>query len=361
MIQSQTARPDPQFWRGRRVLVTGHTGFKGGWLALWLKSMGADVTGYALAPENDEGIFTAAAVGSGMTPVTGDIRDLSRLRQCISLMRPEVVFHLAAQALVRRAHRDPHTTYATNVTGTAKVLDAAKTYPFVRAVVVVTSDKVYENTEGDRPFREDDHLGGLEPYGVSKASAEMVTAAFRHGLNGEGPAVATARAGNVIGGGDWGEDRLVPDAMRAFRRGTPLEIRNPASIRPWQHVLDPLCGYLLLAERLYAGDPKARTAWNFGSQESADVTSLANRVVDHWNNAGGRPHAVWTTVSQTDAPYEARSLRLDSTKAMTELGWRPRLPLAQAIEWTVDWYIHQAHGASMDGPSRAMIDAYSRP
>jgi len=360
MPQTQLTLPNPQFWRGRRVLITGHTGFKGGWLALWLKHMGADVTGYALPPENGDGIFIAADVGRGMTPVTGDIRDISRLKQCISLMRPEIVFHLAAQAIVRRAHRDPHTTYAINVSGTAKVLDAAHAYPFVKTVVVVTSDKVYENTAADRPFREDDRLGGLEPYSVSKASAEMVTAAFRHNLGDHPLAIATARAGNVIGGGDWGEDRLIPDAIRAFRHGMPLEVRNPISTRPWQHVLDPLCGYLLLAERLTQGDRSWRTAWNFGSAISTDVAQLADIVVEHWNKTGGSPAAAWHATLQHGAPYEARSLRLDSSKAMMELGWRPRLPLTQAIEWTVDWYLHQAHGVPMEGPSLAMIDTFMR-
>ncbi|TAK98958.1 MAG: CDP-glucose 4,6-dehydratase [Rhodospirillaceae bacterium] len=360
MPDAPATLPNAQFWRGRRVLITGHTGFKGGWLALWLKLMGAEVTGYALPPEHGDGIFAAAAVGAGMTPVTGDIRDHSRLRECLLLMRPEIVFHLAAQALVRRAHRDPLTTYATNVTGTAKVLEAIRSVSFVRSVVIVTSDKVYENHGEDRPFREDDRLGGVEPYGVSKASAEMVTGAFRQSLGNNLPAVATARAGNVIGGGDWGEDRLIPDAIRAFRHGVALEVRNPASTRPWQHVLDPLSGYLLLAERLTQGEAKWRSAWNFGGEESVSVKDLADRLTEHWNGASGSPTAAWIAIPETGAPYEARALRLDSSKALAELGWRRRLPLAQAVEWTADWYIHQARGTPMDGPSMAMIDAYMR-
>jgi len=360
MADAFSSLPQPAFWRGRRVLITGHTGFKGGWLALWLKHMGAEVTGYALAPEHSDGIFSAARVGNGMTPVTGDIRDASRFRQCLSLMRPEIVFHLAAQALVRRAHRDPLTTYATNVTGTANVLEAVRVSPFVRVAVVVTSDKVYENTEVGRPFREDDRLGGVEPYGVSKAAAEMVTTAFRHSLGGNVPAVASVRAGNVIGGGDWGEDRLVPDAMRAFRHGMSLEVRNPHSTRPWQHVLDPLCGYLVLAERLAHGDAKWRAAWNFGADQSETVEKLAEHMVRHWNVSGGRPSGKWEAIPQASAPYEAKSLRLDSGKALAELGWRQRLMFTQALEWTVDWYLHQARGEAMEAPSLAMIDAYMR-
>jgi CDP-glucose 4,6-dehydratase len=349
--------PDPAFWMRRRVLVTGHTGFKGGWLSLWLARMGAIVTGYALPPEHLHGIYHAAQVGAQITPVTGDLKDRSRLRHCIDIVRPQIIFHLAAQALVRRAHRDPVGTYVTNVAGTAEVLEAARLFPFVRAIVVVTSDKVYENRDDGRAFREDDPLGGHEPYGISKAAAEMVVTAFRRSMGGDGPAVATVRAGNVIGGGDWGEDRLVPDAMRAFASGMPLQVRNPGSTRPWQHVLDPLCGYIQLAERLMGGDPAWQQAWNFGADESHPVGTLVEHMAARWNDTGLGP-ASWMSQPAVDAPYEARTLGLDSAQARDRLGWRPRLPLERALAWTVDWYAAQARGEPMLGPSAAMIDAY---
>ena len=349
--------PDPAFWHGRRVLITGHTGFKGGWLALWLAHFGAYVTGYALPPETGDGIYVASGVGHAITPVTGDIKVRSLLRHVIELMRPDVIFHLAAQSLVRRAHRDPAGTYLTNVAGTSEVLEAARYFPFVRAVVVVTSDKVYENREDNQPFVETDRLGGLEPYSASKAAAELAVTAFRQSLEDNRLAVATVRAGNVIGGGDWGEDRIVPDAVRAFRVGMPLEVRNPNSTRPWQHVLDPLCGYMLLAERLCEGDWSWCTAWNFGAETSEPVHRLADQMAEHWNSAGvGR--ASWFSMADPDAPYEAATLQLDSTRARGLLDWQPRLTLPEAIGWTMDWYARQAMGEPMHGPSTAMIDSY---
>jgi CDP-glucose 4,6-dehydratase len=354
--------PDPEFWRGRRVLVTGHTGFKGGWLSLWLAQMGARVTGLALPPEDERGIYTAANIGAQITPITGDIRDASVIRQCIRLMRPQIVFHLAAQSLVRRAHADPVTTYETNVLGTAKVLEEARRFPFVRAAVVVTSDKVYANTGEDRAFTENDRLGGHEPYGASKAAAEFVVSAFRRSLGEDHHlGVASVRAGNVIGGGDWAEDRLVPDAMGAFTQGRPLAIRNPAATRPWQYVLDPLCGYLLLAERLVLDDaPAWRSAWNFGPREdSLPVSDIADRLVGLWN--GGATYGAdvsWQTVEDHGAPYEARTLAVDSSKARRILAWRPRLDLDAALEATVGWYQAQANGATMTAWSRAAIESY---
>lgn len=355
--------PDPKFWRGRRVLVTGHTGFKGGWLSLWLTQMGAQVTGYALPPENENGIYLTSNVAGRMGPVRGDIRHALHLRHCARLTRPEVVFHMAAQSLVRRAHRDPAGTYATNVTGTQNVLDACRWSGFTRAVVVVTSDKVYENTEDRRAFVETDRLGGHEPYGVSKAAAEMVTAAFRTALGADNPmGVATVRAGNVLGGGDWAEDRLVPDAMRAFGSGSDLAVRNPGATRPWQYVLDPLCGYLLLAEELFSGEAHWRDAWNFGP-DPADIVSvgdLTGMLAERWNLRDDAP-AGWHMAQQDNAPYEAQFLGVDSTKARTQLGWVPRMPLDQALDETVGWYTAVRAGADMARLAAAMVAAYATP
>lgn len=355
--------PDPEFWRGRRVLITGHTGFKGGWLSAWLRQMGSNVTGYALPTEYTNGIYGTSVVPQSITSVRGDIRDITSIRECVRLMRPEIVFHLAAQSLVRRAHHDPAGTYATNVSGTQNVLDATRGSPNARAIVVVTSDKVYENRDAGKPFTEDDRLGGVEPYGVSKAAAEMVAQAFRHGLEADSPiGVATARAGNVIGGGDWAEDRLVPDAIKAFSAGAPLTVRNPGATRPWQYVLDPLCGYLLLAERLFQGDRICRSAWNFGPDmsDSIPVADVADKLVESWNENSDIP-ASWQMVAQAGAPYEARFLGVNSTKAQTELGWHPRMPLDLAIAETVGWYTAQRNGANMARLSAAMIAAYALP
>jgi CDP-glucose 4,6-dehydratase len=354
--------PNPEFWRGRRVLVTGHTGFKGGWLSLWLAHMGALVTGLALPTEDERGIYSGANIGAQITSVIGNIRDASVIRECIRLMRPQIVFHLAAQSLVRRAHADPLTTYETNVLGTAKVLEEVRRFPFVRAAVVVTSDKVYANTGEGRPFTEDDPLGAHEPYGASKAAAEFVVSAFRRSLGEDHHlGVASVRAGNVIGGGDWAEDRLVPDAMNAFTQGQPLVVRNPAATRPWQYVLDPLCGYLLLAERLGLDDaPAWRSAWNFGPREdSRPVRDIADRLVGLWNAGATYGGDVsWQTHEEYAAPYEARTLAVDSTKARQILNWRPRLDLDAALEASTDWYQAQMNGAAMSAWSRAAIENY---
>jgi CDP-glucose 4,6-dehydratase len=325
--------------------------------------MGAHVTGYALHPEHAEGIYSTSKVARAMGPVRGDIRDTLPLRHCMRLTRPEIVFHLAAQALVRRAHRNPAATYDINVTGTQNVLDACRWSGSTRAVVVVTSDKVYENRDGNVPFVEDDKLGGQEPYGVSKAAAEMVVQAFRNAQETDSTmAVATARAGNVIGGGDWAEDRLVPDAMKAFGQGQALVVRNPGATRPWQYVLDPLCGYLLLAERLYQGEQWWRGAWNFGPgpDETISVADIADRLVDRWNERDDSP-ATWHMMAQDNAPYEAKTLAVDSGKARSHLGWEPRMPLDDALAETVGWYTALRAGADMDRLAAAMVAAYANP
>jgi CDP-glucose 4,6-dehydratase len=354
--------PDPDFWRGRRVLITGHTGFKGAWLALWLTRMGATVTGYALAPEHADGIYAASGVAHRITPVIADIRHGSVLRECMHLMRPDVVFHLAAQALERRAHQNPIETYDVNAMGTAKVLEAMRTARSVRAAVIVTSDKVYENDDSGRAFSETDRLGAHEPYGVSKVAAELATTAFRESLgDGHRLHVATVRAGNVIGGGDWAEDRLVPDAMRAFAADEPFTLRHPDSTRPWQYVLDPLCGYLLLAERLLAGDRAAASAWNFGPEDSAGVPvrDLAALLVDHWNaDAWNNAGAGWQTAGDEAGPYDARVLGVDSTKARDRLNWRSRMSLQDAVAATIAWHKAQFNGADMKDVSDDALAAY---
>ena len=325
------------FWPGRRVLVTGHTGFKGAWLTLWLRLLGARVAGLALAPDSRPSLFEAAEVGTACErSVLADIRDPAAVDAVFQAFRPEIVLHLAAQSLVRRSYARPVDTYGTNVMGTVHVLDAARRQPEVGAVLIVTSDKCYENREWPWGYRESDRLGGRDPYASSKACTELVTAAYRASFfDGAGrAAVASARAGNVIGGGDWSEDRLVPDLIRAFAAGQPALIRHPDAVRPWQHVLEPLAGYLLLAERLAGSDSAGAEAWNFGPEDAdaRPVSALADALAQHWG-AG----ATWRRDPAVH-PHEAAVLRLDSTKARQRLGWRPRLPLDRAIDWTAAWY-----------------------
>jgi CDP-glucose 4,6-dehydratase len=319
------------FWRGRRVFVTGHTGFKGSWLATWLTRLGAHVTGYALAPDETPNLFEAARVADDIDSRIGDVRDFESLRGALAGSDAEVVFHLAAQPLVRKSYENPVETYATNVMGTVHLLEAVRTQKSVRAVVVVTSDKCYENREWPWPYRENDALGGRDPYSSSKACQELVAAAYRQSF--PGAAIATARAGNVIGGGDWARDRLVPDLIRAFSAGESAVIRNPASIRPWQHVLEPLCGYLLLAEKLVDGDGFTQ-GWNFGpyEQDVRPVRWIADALVARWKDG-----AQWQQDGSTH-PHEAMTLKLDSTRARTLLHWTPRLSLDESLDWIVEWH-----------------------
>lgn len=341
------------FWRGKRVLVTGHTGFKGGWLALWLQQLGADVTGIALPAPTDPSLFEAAHVAEGMRSLTGDIRDLAAVERAMRDHKPEVVLHLAAQALVRESYADPVGTYATNVMGTVHVLEAARRAGTVRALVVVTSDKCYKNLEWPWGYREQDELGGRDPYSNSKSCAELVSDAYRQAF--DGPAIATARAGNVIGGGDWAADRLVPDAVRAAARGAPLELRNPDAVRPWQHVLEPLGGYLLLAERLWHDRTAHAEAWNFGPAEddSRPVAWVAEHVQRRFDPDGPK----WRQAGGTQ-PHEARTLRLDCAKARTRLGWQPRTDISVALDWTVTWYRAHQDGGDMRGLTLQQIAAF---
>ena len=325
-----------KFYRDKSVLVTGHTGFKGGWLAAWLKEMGSEVSGLALPPEGGRSSFFAKArVGEGMDSNFGDIRDFELVLKNFKRCRPQIVFHIAAQALVLRSYRDPLETYATNVMGTAHVLEAARRSPSVRAVVIVTSDKCYENHNWTRGYHEQDPMGGYDPYSSSKGCAELVTAAYRRSFsqNGSGLAIASARAGNVIGGGDWAKDRLVPDIVRGITGRTVISIRNPEAVRPWQHVLEPLRGYLMLGQRLWEEKKSFAEAWNFGPHEAShSVGNVARQLVHLWG--AGR----LKIAKNPSAPHEAHYPKLDCSKAHSLLRWRSLLSLNDALSLTVDWY-----------------------
>jgi CDP-glucose 4,6-dehydratase len=346
---------------GRRVFVTGHTGFKGGWLSLSLARLGALVRGYALDPATDPNLFGSARIGSLVDDVRGDIRDAVKLDSAMREFAPEIVFHLAAQPLVRRSYADPVGTYATNVLGTANLLESIRTLPSVRAVVVVTTDKCYLNREWRWGYRETDPLGGYDPYSSSKACAEILCASYRSSFfspeGGEHKVLlATARAGNVIGGGDWSEDRLIPDLIRGFIGGEPVPIRRPLSVRPWQHVLEPIAGYLLLAEKLLARDESFADAWNFGpwDDDAWPVERIATTMARRWG--GG---ATWFRDGHQSI-HEAGLLKLDSSKARAELGWQPRLRLDIALEWLVDWYRAWQGGTDMQSFTLKQIAEYAQ-
>ena len=344
-------------WHGRRVLVTGHTGFKGSWLSLWLHAMGAEVSGFALPAPTAPSLFEMARIDTLLDHIEGDVRDESALRAVVEASRPEVIFHLAAQPLVRASYDDPVGTYATNVMGTAHVLEAARHVPGVRAIVCVTSDKCYENREWVWPYRETDAMGGHDPYSSSKGAAELVIAGYRRSFfTGQGPAVASVRAGNVIGGGDWATDRLIPDLVRAFEAGRAPLIRSPGAVRPWQHVLEALGGYLAIAERLLAGDATFATGWNFGPsmEDARPVSWIVERMRTAWRPPAHDP-------IQADGPrvHEAGLLRLDCSKARSALGWQPVLALQQALEWVVDWHQAVTAGGEARDITLAQIAAYA--
>jgi CDP-glucose 4,6-dehydratase len=325
------------FWRERRVFVTGHTGFKGAWLCLWLQLMGATVTGYALAPATQPNLFQSARIGRGMRSIEGDVRDLDHLARAVREARPEVVLHLAAQPIVRRGYEDPVGTLSTNVLGTVHLLEAVRRCGDVRSLVVVTSDKCYENREWLWSYREKSALGGRDPYSASKAAAELVTRAYRESFFSDDGAtrIATARAGNVVGGGDWAEDRLVPDTIRALVAGRPVDLRYPSAIRPWQHVLDPLAGYLRLAELLHGPEGAAvAEAWNFAPHEedARSVGWLVERLQRAW---GATPS--WQP-QEGPRPHEHIFLKLDSTRARVELAWSPQLRIDETVRWVTAWY-----------------------
>lgn len=335
---------DPNFWCGRRVLLTGHTGFKGAWMTLLLRSFGAEVYGYSLEPESEHGLFNVAGIQRDISHRIADVRDIDALRRAFEGANPDVVVHMAAQALVRQSYAEPLETYATNVMGTVNLLEAARLHPKIRAIVVVTSDKCYENTGSLRGYRESDPMGGYDPYSSSKGCAEIVAAAYRRSFYqaATGTHIATARAGNVIGGGDWSRDRLVPDLMRSFMAGEVVRIRNPGAVRPWQHVLDPLIGYLALVQRLATGQEFAE-GWNFGPHEDSEVpvSALVQNLAGRWG-----ADARWE-LDKGDHPHEAAYLKLNCDKARTRLGWRPVIDFDRAMHLTSEWYRAFHDGANM--------------
>ncbi len=348
------------FWEGKRVLMTGHTGFKGSWLSLWLQSMGAQVTGFSLAPPTQPSLFEVAKVAEEMTSIVGDIRDLSHLRAVFAEHQPEIVIHMAAQALVRYSYIEPVETYSTNVMGTVNLLEAVRGAGSVKAVVNVTSDKCYENNEWAWGYRENEAMGGFDPYSNSKGCAELVTSAYRSSFfnsdkyQQHGVALASARAGNVIGGGDWAEDRLIPDIMRAISENSPVRIRNPYAIRPWQHVLEPLSGYLLLAQKLYEEGTAYAEGWNFGpnDEDAKPVQWIVDRLTKSWGEG-----ASWV-LDDGNHPHEAHYLKLDCSKARAQLNWQPRWHLDEALGKIVDWQKSYQQGADIRTVTLKQIDIY---
>jgi len=350
------AQVDPQFWSGKKVFLTGHTGFKGGWLSLWLVSIGAKVTGYALAPNTTPNLFDVLAIDSLVEKShIADIRDLATLQKAMSEAKPDIVIHMAAQPLVRYSYVNPVETYATNVMGTVHLLESTRAIESVRATVVVTTDKCYENREREAGYREDEAMGGFDPYSSSKGCAELVTSAYRQSYFSKSVNhLASARAGNVIGGGDWSEDRLIPDAIKAFEANEPLMIRNPLATRPWQHVLEPLSGYLILAQALYEQGAAYASAWNFGPRDDDNrtVQEVVNLLISDWGNS-----ARWEKEG-AEQPHEAHLLKLDCSKAHTQLGWTPKWSLEMAMQTIVQWQKAYQTKENMQAVSLAQINQY---
>ena len=343
------------FWRDKRVVLTGHTGFKGGWLSLWLQALGAQVRGIALDAPTTPSLFETARVGQGMDHQVADIRDYAAVNRLIGEFQPEIVIHMAAQPLVRLSYQQPIETYATNVMGTVHVLEAARQAKSVRAIVNITTDKCYENRDWVWGYREDEPMGGHDPYSNSKGCAELVSSAYRKSfLKAEGIAMATARAGNVIGGGDWALDRLVPDILRALQQQEPVLIRNPHAIRPWQHVLEPLSGYLLLAQSLYEHAQADAEGWNFGpgDEDARPVQWIVERFCETWGNG-----ASWTQ-QPGEHPHEAHFLKLDISKARQRLQWAPRWPLHTALSHITEWHKAWLAGADMRAVCLNQISQY---
>ncbi len=339
---------DASFWAGKTIFLTGHTGFKGGWLSLWLQALGAKVVGYSLSPPTNPSLFEVARIAEGMTSIEGDIRDLARLAAAMVKHQPEIVIHMAAQPLVRYSYQNPVETYSTNVMGTVNLLEAVRQAGSVKAVVNITSDKCYDNREWIWGYRENEPMGGYDPYSSSKGCAELVASAYRNSyfnpkeFDRHGVGLASVRAGNVIGGGDWAEDRLIPDIMRAIIQGKPVHIRNPHAIRPWQHVLEPLAGYLQLAQKLREDGPAYGEGWNFGpnDEDAKPVLWIVEHLTKKWGEG-----ASWVQ-DGGDHPHEAHYLKLDCSKAKARLDWKPRWNIDGALSAIVDW--HHAHNAGKD-------------
>jgi CDP-glucose 4,6-dehydratase len=359
---SRAGGPTLEFWRDRRVLVTGHTGFKGSWLSLWLHALGAKVTGYALEPPTTPSLYNQACVGDVVSSITGDVRDAPRLAAAVADVGPQVVLHLAAQSVVKRGYANPVETYSTNVMGTVNLFEALRAHRAPCVVVNVTSDKCYAHRTRGPAYREDDPMGGDDPYSNSKGCSELITDSYRRSffpperLEEHGVALASARAGNAIGGGDWTANQLVPDLIRSFVAGEKCLIRSPGGIRPWQFVLEPVRGYLLLAERLAESGAQFMSGWNFGPVDSdaKPVSWIADRLSRAWSR-----NAAWTTDGSAHPP-EAPVLRLDASKAATSLGWRPMLPLDGALDWIVEWYSAWTAGGALGDVTRSQISRYER-
>lgn len=353
---------DSRFWQGKKVFVTGHTGFKGSWLSLWLHSLGADVTGYALGPPTEPSLFDLCRLKEIIHSVRGDVRDLEQLTSAMLKAGPEIVIHMAAQSLVRESYRTPVETYAVNVMGTVNLLESVRNCKGVKAVVNVTTDKCYENREWVWGYRESEPMGGYDPYSNSKGCSELVTSAYRSSFFNQrdyavhGVAVASARAGNVIGGGDWAADRLIPDCVRALLKGERIRIRNPYAIRPWQHVLEPLSGYLILAQSLYEKGADFAEGWNFGpnDEDARPVEWIIKKMCEKWGNNSSYE------IDKGDHPHEARYLKLDCSKAKAGLEWHPRWDLEKAIDSIIEWTYAYKDKIDLRQASMSQIEAYSK-
>lgn len=349
---------NPEFWQGKRVFLTGHTGFKGSWLSLWLQQMGAIVKGYAIKPNTSPNLFELAEVAKNMESEMGDISNLSLIKDSMNSFNPDILIHMAAQPLVRLSYEEPVLTYATNVMGTVNVLEAARTCKNLKAIVSVTTDKCYENKEWVWGYRENEAMGGFDPYSSSKGCAELVTAAYRNSFfNAENsPAIASARAGNVIGGGDWAEDRLIPDILKSFEKKSPVIVRNPMATRPWQHVLEPLSGYLVLAEHLFNEGKSFAEAWNFGpkDEDCKPVSWILDKMVANWDD-----YVSWELDKNTN-PHEAGYLKLDCSKAASKLNWQPKWNLDFTIGKIINWHKSYINGSNIQEECLKEIAEYQK-